>query len=57
MLAKFKNIIILFMSFNPDVVTGTIGNIKFTASIQTDNKGQYIVVRDQKYYLSKFKVC
>ena len=56
MLAKYKNIIILTMSFNPDVVTGTIAGEEFKADILTDSKGQYIIVNCNKYYLSQFKV-
>lgn len=57
MLAKYKNIIILTMSFNPDQVIGTIAGIEFKADIQTDSKGnQYIIVNRIKYYLSQFKV-
>ena len=57
MLAKYKNIIILTMSFNPDVVTGTIAGEEFKADILTDNNNQqYIIVNCNKYYLSQFKV-
>ena len=56
MLAKYKNIIILTMSFSPDIVTGTIAEIEFTSNILTDSKGQYILVSCNKYYLSQFKV-
>jgi len=56
LLAKYKNIIILTMSFNPDQVTGTIAGTEFKADIQTDSKGQYIIVNCNKYYLSQFKV-
>jgi len=44
------------MSFNPDQVTGTIAGTEFKADIQTDSKGQYIIVNCNKYYLSQFKV-
>jgi len=56
LLAKYKNIIILKMSFSPDQVVGTIARIEFKANIQTDSKGQYIIVNNNKYYLSQFKV-
>ena len=56
MLAKYKNIIITKMSFSPDRVTGTINGIEFKADILTDSKGQYIIVDENKYYLSQFKV-
>ena len=56
MLAKYKNIIILKMTFSPDQVVGTIAGIEFKANILTDNKGQYIIVNCNKYYLSQFKV-
>ena len=56
MLAKYKNIIILTMSFSPDIVTGTIAEIEFKSNILTDSKGQYILVNCNKYYLSQFKV-
>jgi len=56
MLAKYKNIIILTMSFSPDQVIGTIAGIEFKADIQTDSKGQYIIIANNKYYLSQFKV-
>jgi len=44
------------MSFSPDRVTGTINGIEFKADILTDSKGQYIIVDENKYYLSQFKV-
>jgi len=56
LLAKYKNIIILTMSFNPDRVTGTINGVEFKSDILTDSKGQYIIVNGNKYYLSQFKV-
>ena len=57
MLAKYKNIIILTMSFNPDRVTGTIAGVEFKSDILTDNNNQqYIIVNCNKYYLSQFKV-
>ena len=56
MLAKYKNIIILKMSFSPDKVTGTINGVEFKSDILTDSKGQYIIVNCNKYYLSQFKV-
>ena len=56
MLAKYKNIIILTMSFNPDRVTGTINGVEFKSDILTDSKGQYIIIANNKYYLSQFKV-
>ena len=56
MLAKYKNIIILTMSFSPDIITGTIDNKEFKADILTDSKGQYIIIANNKYYLSQFKV-
>ena len=57
MLAKYKNIIILTMSFLPDKVTGTIAGVEFEADIQTDNNNQqYILVDGNTYYLSQFKV-
>ena len=56
MLAKYKNIIILTMSFNPDRVTGTINGAEFKSDILTDSKGQYIIINNNKYYLSQFKV-
>ena len=57
MLAKYKNIIILTMSFNPDRVTGTIAGVEFKSDILTDNNNQqYIIVNCNKYYLNQFKV-
>jgi len=57
LLAKYKNIIILTMSFNPDRVTGTIAGVEFKSDILTDNNNQqYIIVNCNKYYLSQFKV-
>jgi len=56
LLAKYKNIIILTMSFSPDRVTGTIAGVEFKSNIQTDNNQQYILVDGNKYYLSQFKV-
>jgi len=57
LLAKYKNIIIIKMSFSPDKVTGTIADKEFKADIQTDsNNQQYIIINGIKYYLSQFKV-
>ena len=57
MLAKYKNIIILTMSFSPDIVTGTINGAEFKVNILTDNNNQqYIIINGIKYYLSQFKV-
>jgi len=57
LLAKYKNIIILTMSFSPDVVTGKIDVVEFKSNILTDNNNQqYILVDGNKYYLSQFKV-
>ena len=57
MLAKYKNIIILTMSFSPDIITGTIADKEFKADILTDSKNQqYIIADGNKYYLSQFKV-
>lgn len=57
MLAQYKNIIILTMSFSPDIITGTIAGAEFKADIITDSKGQqYIIINGIKYYLSQFKV-
>jgi len=56
LLAKYKNIIILSMSFEPDIVTGTIAGVEFKSDILTDTKGQYIIVNCNKYYLNQFKV-
>jgi len=57
LLAKYKNIIILNMSFSPDKVTGTIAGVEFKVDIQTDNNNQqYILVDGNKYYLNQFKV-
>jgi len=41
------------MNFEEEVLIVLIGNKKVKASIQTDNKGQYVVVNGNKYYLSK----
>ena len=57
MLAKYKNIVILSMSFNPDQVTGAINGKEFKADILTDgNNQQYIIINNNKYYLRQFKV-
>jgi len=44
------------MSFEPDIVTGTIAGVEFKSDILTDTKGQYIIVNCNKYYLNQFKV-
>jgi len=44
------------MSFSPDIVTGTIAGVEFKADILTDKQGQqYIIINNNKYYLSQFK--
>lgn len=57
MLAKYKNITILSMSFNPDIVKGTIDSREFTAKILTNGKGQYFILDNEEYYfLDQFKI-
>jgi len=56
MLAQYKNIIILSMSFNPDQIVGNVNGQEFKTDIMTDLKGQYIVVNGSKYYLNWFIV-
>jgi len=53
MIAQYKNIVILSMSFDPDQIVGLVDGKKFKADILTDNNGQYILVNGDKYYLSK----
>jgi len=53
MIAQYKNIIILSMSFEPDQIVGLVNGKKFKANILTDSKGQYITVNGDKYYLNK----
>ena len=53
MIAQYKNIVILSMSFEPDQIVGLVDGKKFKADILTDNNGQYIEVNNIKYYLSK----
>jgi len=52
-IAQYKNIVILSMSFEPDQIVGTVNGQEFKADILTDNNGQYIEVNNIKYYLSK----
>lgn len=56
MLAKYKNIIILSMQFNPDTITGIVDDKKFIVDIKTDSQGQYVIINSKKYYLDQFKV-
>jgi len=56
LLAKYKNITILSMSFDPDVITGTIDGKEFKTDILSDNQGQYVIIDNQKYYLDQFIV-
>lgn len=44
------------MQFNPDTITGIVDDKKFIVDIKTDSQGQYVVINNQKYYLSQFKI-
>ena len=50
---KYKNITIVDMNFEEEVLIVLVKGKTIKASIQTDSKGQYVVVNGSKYYLSK----
>ena len=50
---KYRNIVIIDMNFEEEILIVLVDGKTIKASIQTDSKGQYIVVNGNKYYLSK----
>jgi len=50
---KYKNITIVDMNFEEEVLIVVVDGKTIKASILTDSKGQYIEVNNIKYYLSK----
>ena len=50
---KYKNIVVVDMNFEKDVLIVLVKGKTVKASILTDSKGQYVVVNGIKYYLSK----
>ena len=50
---KYENIVIIDMNFEEEVLIVLVDGKTVKASIQTDNRGQYVVVNCNKYYLSK----
>ena len=50
---KYRNIVIIDMNFEEEILTVLVDGKTIKASIQTDSKGQYIDVNGNKYYLSK----
>ena len=50
---KYENIVIIDMNFEEEVLIVLVDDKTIKASIQSDFKGQYIEVNENKYYLSK----
>ena len=50
---KYRNITIVDMNFEEEVLIVLVDGKNVKASILTDNRGQYIEVNNIKYYLSK----
>ena len=50
---KYRNITIVDMNFEEEVLIVLVDGKNVKASIQKDSKGQYIEVNNIKYYLSK----
>jgi len=50
---KYRNITIVDMNFEEEVLIVLVNGKTVKTSILTDSKGQYIDVNGNKYYLSK----
>jgi len=50
---KYRNIVVVDMNFEEEVLIVLVKGKTVKASIQSDSKGQYIEVNNVKYYLSK----
>ena len=50
---KYRNIVIIDMNFEEEILIVLVDGKTVKASILTDSKGQYIVVNGNKYYLNK----
>ena len=50
---KYRNITIVDMNFEEEILIVLVEGKTVKASILTDSKGQYVEVNNIKYYLSK----
>jgi len=50
---KYRNIVVVDMNFEENILIVLVDGKTVKASIQTDNNGQFVEVNNIKYYLSK----